>query len=681
MKVRHLIFPAILFLTAAVFVGCKPATPKKTVDILRANADTTVSPGQDFFQYANGTWLKTNPIPASESIWSISNLVQEETYARLKEISINAAAASDSKKGTALQKIGDFYASAMDTLAIEKNGIKPLQPELDRINAITSVKSLLPEIAYLSAITDAFFGLYVGQDSKNSEKMALYVYQAGIGLPDRDYYFNTDARTVNIRREYAKHITRTMQLLGEDEATAARHSEMVLKIEQTLAAKSRKLEALRDPYKNYNKMSVAAISKLTPSIDWKEMLVKAGIANPDTIIVGQPEFLQEVEKILKTTGPEEWKAYLRWRLIDNASAYLNKAFEAENFSFRGKVMQGSKVQRVRWKRALDAEENAVGELLGQLYVQKYFSPATKKRYESMVGNIMEAYGERIKALDWMSPATKEKALSKLSMVVKKVGYPEEWKDYSALDISRGSYVMNVLQARRWGFNYELKKLGKPVDRKEWGMTPQTYNAYYNPSNNEIVLPAAMFIIPGVPDSLADDAMMYAYVGGSTIGHEITHGFDDEGRQFDAKGNLSDWWTKEDMKKFNDRTKTMVDQFNGYTVLDSMHINGKASLGENIADLAGVILGYQAFQKTEQAKKGLKIDGFTPDQRYFMAYALSWLGHQRDERLARQIMTDVHAPAKQRVNGPLSNIPEFYKAFNVKPGDAMFRPEDERVKIW
>ena len=681
MQIRLLIFPVMLFLTATVFVGCKPANHKKNIDILRANADTVVSPGQDFFQYANGTWLKNNPIPASESIWSISNLVQEETYVRLKEISVNAAAASDSKKGTALQKIGDFYASAMDTLAIEKNGIKPLQPELDRINAITSVKSLLAEVANLSAITDAFFGLYVGQDSKNSGKMALYVYQAGIGLPDRDYYFNTDARTVNIRREYAKHITRTMQLLGEDEATASRHSEMVVKIEQTLAAKSRKLEALRDPYKNYNKMSVAAISKLTPSVDWKEMLVKAGIANPDTVIVGQPEFLQEVEKILKTTGPEEWKAYLRWRLIDNASAYLSKAFEEENFGFRGKVMQGSKVQRVRWKRALDAEENAVGELLGQLYVQKYFSPATKKRYESMVGNIMQAYGERIKALDWMSPVTKEKALSKLSTVVKKVGYPEKWKDYSALTISRDSYVMNVLQARRWGFNYELKKLGKPVDRKEWGMTPQTYNAYYNPGNNEIVLPAAMFIIPGVPDSLADDAMMYAYVGGSTIGHEITHGFDDEGRQFDAKGNLRDWWTKEDMKKFNDRTKPMVDQFNGYTVLDSMHINGKASLGENIADLAGVILGYQAFQKTEQAKKGLKIDGYTPDQRYFMAYALSWLGHQRDERLARQIMTDVHAPAKQRVNGPLSNLPEFYKAFNVRPGDAMYRPEDQRVKIW
>lgn len=677
----HLLIFTLLSILAFGYTSCKRATQKPPVDILRANVDTTVNPGQDFFQYANGTWLKNNPIPASESIWSISNLVQEETYARLKDISLHAAAATDTKPGSALQKIGDFYASAMDTLAIEKNGIKALQPELDRINAITDVKSLLPEVASLSAITDAFFGIYVAQDSKNSEKMALYIYQSGLGLPDRDYYFNTDARTVNIRREYVKHITNTIRLLGQDEATAAKLSAMVMKIENDLAASSRKLEALRDPYKNYNKMSVEAVSKLTPSINWKDFLINTGIAHPDTVIVGQPEFLQEVEKILKSTSPEAWKAYLSWRLIDNTASYLNKAFENENFSFKGKVMQGSKVQRARWKRALDAEENAVGELLGQLYVQKYFSPATKKRYETMVGNIVEAYGERIKALDWMSPVTKEKALAKLSSVVKKVGYPDKWKDFSALHINRDSYVMNVLQARRWAFNYELSKLGKPVDRTEWGMTPQTYNAYYNPSNNEIVLPAAMFIIPGVPDSLADDAMMYAYVGGSTIGHEITHGFDDEGRQYDAKGNLRDWWTKEDMEKFNVRARLMVDQFNNYTVLDSMHINGKASLGENIADLGGVILGYQAFQKTEQAKKGLKIDGFTPNQRYFLAYGLSWLGHQRDERLARQIMTDVHAPAKQRVNGPLSNIPAFYQAFNIKPGDAMYRPEDQRVKIW
>jgi len=681
MKTRLLILSTSVFLMLTGFYGCKQTNQKQIPDILRTNVDTTVSPGKDFFQYANGTWLKNNAIPASESHWGIGNLVQEETYARLKEISENAAKANNAEAGTALQKIGDFYASAMDTVAIEKNGIKPLQPELDKINAISDLKGLLDEIANLTPITNVFFGLAVSQDSKNSEKLAVYAWQAGLGLPDRDYYFNTDARTVNIRKEYVMHITRMMQLLGEDETTAKKHTDMIMKIENGLASKSRKLEALRDPYLNYNKMSVEAMGKLTPSINWKELLLKIGVKNPDTLIVGQPEFLKEVESILKTTGPEEWKAYLRWHLIDNSAEYLSKAFEQEDFRFRGTVMQGSKDQRVRWKRVLDAEENALGELLGQLYVKKYFSPTIKKRYETMVGNIMEAYGERIKALDWMSPATKEKALAKLSSVMKKVGYPEKWKDYSALTINRDTYVNNAIQAHRWSFKYELNKLGKPVDRMEWAMTPQTYNAYYNPSNNEIVLPAAMFIIPGVPDSLADDAMMYAYVGGSTIGHEITHGFDDEGRQFDAKGNLADWWTKEDVEKFNARTKLMVDQFNGYTVLDSMHVNGQASLGENIADLGGVILGYQAFQKTEQAKKGEKIGGFTPNQRYFLGYALSWLGHQRDERLARQIMTDVHAPAMQRVNGPLSDIPEFYEAFNVKPGDAMYLPENKRVNIW
>lgn len=663
------------------FYSCKQSGGKQIPDILRSNVDTTVSPGNDFFQYANGTWLRNNPIPASESHWGIGNLVQEETYSRLKEISENAAKANDAETGTALQKIGDFYASAMDTVAIEKNGIKPLQAELDRINAISDVKSLLDEIAVMMPVADVFFSLAVSQDSKNSEKLAVYAWQAGLGLPDRDYYFNTDARTVNIRKEYTQHVSIMLQLLGEDEATAKKHTDMVMKIENGLASKSRKLEALRDPYFNYNKMSISDMGKLTPSINWKEMLLKIGVKNPDTIIVGQPEFLKEVESIIKTTGPEEWKAYLRWHLIENSAEYLGKAFEQEDFRFNGTIMSGSKEQRVRWKRVLDAEESALGELLGQLYVKKYFSPTTKKRYETLVDNVMEAYGERITALDWMSPATKEKALAKLSTVVKKVGYPDKWKDYSALSINRDSYVNNIMQARRWAFNYELNKLGKPVDRMEWGMTPQTYNAYYNPSNNEIVLPAAIFIIPGIADSLADDAMVYAYAGGSTIGHEITHGFDDQGRQFDAKGNLTDWWTKEDVEKFNARTKLMVEQFNGYVVLDSMHINGEATLGENIADLAGVILGYQAFQKTEQAKKGEKIGGFTPNQRYFLGYALSWLGHQRDERLARQIMTDVHSPAKQRINGPLSDIPEFYEAFNVKPGDAMYLPEEKRVKIW
>ena len=372
---------------------------------------------------------------------------------------------------------------------------------------------------------------------------------------------------------------------------------------------------------------------------------------------------------------------MQWHLVNGFAEVLSKPFDDENFNFYGKLLDGKKEQRPRWKRVLDNEEAGMGELLGQLYVQKYFSDKTKHRYEKMVNDIMDAFRDRVNKLDWMSPVTKEKALAKLAAVTKKVGYPDKWKDYSALSINRDSYVQNVMRANVWAFNYQLNKLGKPVDRTEWDMTPQTYNAYYNPSNNEIVLPAAIFIIPGVPDSLADDALVYSYDGGSTIGHELTHGFDDEGRQYDAKGNLSDWWTKDDGTKFNERSKLMINQFSNYVVLDSLHVNGKACLGENIADLAGVLLGYDAFQKTQQAKEGKPIAGFTPNQRYFLGYALSWLGNQRDERTARQILTDVHAPAFLRVNGPVSDIPAFYEAFNVKSGDPMYWADSLRVKIW
>jgi putative endopeptidase len=525
------------------------------------------------------------------------------------------------------------------------------------------------------------FGLQIFQDEKNSDKIALHLYQGGIGLPNRDYYFNKDARTDNIRKEYVKHVAQMFRLMGDDSVTAAKQSTTIMKLETALAGKSRKLEDLRDPYKNYNKMAIASVKKFTPSIDWKVMLTNVGWKTPDTVIIGQPEFFQEVERSLKSVSIDDWKTYLRWHLINTYADRLNSAFDLEDFHFYGTVLDGKQKQRDRWKRVLDAEERAMGEVLGQLYVSKYFSPATKKRYEDMVSNVMAAYKERIEKLEWMSPQTKEKATAKLAVVAKKVGYPDKWKDYSALTISRDSYVMNVLRANVWEFNYQLNKLGKPVDRAEWDMTPQTYNAYYNPSNNEIVLPAAIFVVPGVPDSLIDDAVAYGYVGASTIGHEITHGFDDEGRQFDAKGNLTNWWTKEDEKKFNDRAKVMEKQFSDYVVLDSMHVNGKASLGENIADLAGILLGYDAFQKTPQAKEAKAIGGFTPGQRFFLGYALGWLGQQRDERLARQIMTDVHAPMFLRVNGPFSDVPEFYKAFNVKPGDPMYRPDSVRVNIW
>jgi len=428
-------------------------------------------------------------------------------------------------------------------------------------------------------------------------------------------------------------------------------------------------------------MSVDEINKLTPSLNWHDLFKWEKINNIDTVIVGQPEFLKGLEALLKSTNINSWKEYLKWQLITNFASVVNKDFVNENFHFRGTILNGVVKNRERWKRVLDNEEAEIGELLGQLYVDKYFSVKTKKRYENLVDNILAAYHDRIQKLDWMSDATKVKALSKLSKVVKKVGYPDKWRDFSNLALNRNAYVLNVLNANKWAFDYQINKLGKPVDRLEWDMTPQTYNAYYNPSNNEIVLPAAIFSIPGLSDEDADDAIIYSYAGGSTIGHEITHGFDDMGKKYDESGNLANWWTKKDEDKFNARAVGMVKQFNSYVVLDSIHVNGKASLGENIADLGGISIGYDAFQKTEQYKKGKKIAGFTPDQRFFLGYALAWLSHQRNENLARQIMTDVHSPAYLRVNGPLSNIPQFYKAFDVKPGDKMYRADSLRVKIW
>ncbi len=651
-------------------------------DFLWQWIDTTVQPGTDFFKYATGTWMKQNPIPESERRWGIANLVRDDNYAKLRQLSDEAAADKSAQKGSNAQKIGDFWSTGMDSAAIEAQGIKPLQAQLDKINALQNISDVVNLIADFQVnIGSPLFGAYIFQDEKNSEKYALHFYQGGIGLPDRDYYFNTDSRTANIRKEYVLHLTRMFGLLGEDGVTANRSAAAVMKIETDLAKASRKLEDLRDPYANYTKMSVADFTKVTPSIQWKDILTRMNLNNIDSVIIGQPEFYKQVEKSLKTVSLPEWKTYLRWNLVNSFADQLSSAFDKENFAFYGTVMSGVKTQRPRWKRVLDEQEGFLGDALGQLYVAKYVPQSMRERYDKLVQNMLDTYQERIKGLPWMSDSTKQKALYKLSKINRKVCFPDKWKDYSKLEISRESYVQNVMNCRTWSYNYEVAKLYKPVDRNEWEMTPQTYNAYYNPSNNEIVLPAAQFLIPGLPDSLADDAIIYGYAAASTIGHELTHGFDDQGRQFDASGNLQNWWTVEDSVKFTQQANILVKQFSDYVVLDSLHVNGEASLGENIADLGGVVIGLEAFKKTEQYKKGEKIDGLTPLQRYFLGYTLGWLGHARDASLAMQVMTDVHAPNFLRVNGPLSNVPEFYEAFGIKEGDPMYRPDSLRVKIW
>jgi putative endopeptidase len=469
--------------------------------------------------------------------------------------------------------------------------------------------------------------------------------------------------------------------MGEDDKTASANSGVVMKIETELAKASRKLEALRDPYLNYNKYSVGDLNKRTSTINWNNVLSTMNIEKVDSFVVGQPEFFTALNKALSSVSINDWKTYLRWHLISAFASNMSSSYSNEHFRFYGTVLSGVKEQRPRWKRVLDVQEDALGDALGQLYVEKYVAPSVKKRYDDLTNNIFDAYRDRIKQLTWMSDSTKQLALVKLNSVTKKVAFPDKWKDYSSLVIDRSSYVMNCIRSNNWHFNYQVNKLSKPVDRTEWDMTPQTYNAYYNPSNNEIVLPAAIFIIPGLPDSLADDAIIYGYAGASTIGHEITHGFDDQGRQFDDKGNLRDWWTAKDGREYIKRAKMIVNQFSEYVVLDSMRINGDATQGENIADLGGVVLGLEAFKKTEQYKSGKKINGLTPIQRYYLGYALSWLGQQRDESLANRIMTDVHSPNFLRINGAVVNSDEFYEAFNIKPGDNMYRADSLRVRIW
>lgn len=677
----------VTLLIAGSFYSCSDQHAKDNADstmddFLWQWIDSTQNPGDDFFTYATGNWMKNNPIPPAERRWGIANLVRDDNYTKLRALSEEAAADQQVKPGSNAQKIGDFWFTGMDSVRIEQMGVEPLKPHLEKIAGIKNNAELLKLIAEFHTYAgNPLFSPAIYQDEMNSEQYTLHFYQGGLGMPSRDYYLNTDSRTLNIRTEYVKHLQNMFMLLGEDATQAKKSAAAVMKIEMDLAKVSRKLEDLRDPYANYNKMTIAEFEQLTPGISWKEMLQSWNLQKAETVIVGQPEFFKQVDKSLKSTSLEDWKAYLRWNLVSNFASALSSAFNDEHFRFFGTVMSGVKTQRPRWKRILDEQENYLGDALGQLYVDKYVSPTMRSRYDALVQSMLDTYKEHIQQLDWMTDVTKEKALHKLASIKRKVCYPDQWKDYSSLSISRDSHLENVIASNAWQFRYYADKLFKPVDRNEWEMTPQTYNAYYNPSNNEIVLPAAQFLIPGLPDSLADDAIIYGYAAASTIGHELTHGFDDQGREFDAKGNLNNWWLPEDSAHFAQRAQLLVDQFSNYTILDSLKVNGKATLGENIADLGGVVIGLDAFKKTRQFKEGKKIDGLTPLQRYFLGYTLGWLGHQRDESLAMQVITGVHSPNFLRVNGPFSNVPEFYEAFGIKEGDKMWRPDSLRVKIW
>ncbi|WP_426060892.1 M13 family metallopeptidase [Hymenobacter sp. B1770] len=668
--------------TVAVAQTTKPAaaSTQKGVGINVANIDPSVKPCEDFFHYASGNWLKNNPIPAAESRWGSFNELADRNNAALRAI-LNEAAknAPKARKGSNEQKVGDFYASAMDSAAIEAAGLKYLQPHLNRIAAIKDLGEMQRFLADPKAHAGSvWYNSGVGQDEKISTQYAVQFYQGGLSLPDRDYYLKDDARSKAIRAAYDTYLVNVFKMLGDNEATAKTNAAAVARIETRLAKASKSRVDLRDPYANYNKMTLAQADAAYPNLALPLTLKENNLSAAKEVIVGQPEFMKEVSAMLKEEPIADQKQYLRFHLVTSVTPALPKAFVDESFRF-AQTLTGAKKQQPRWKRMLASTDRALGEAFGQLYVDKAFSPAAKARAKEMIENLRVAYADRIKATDWMSEATKKEALTKLNAFVVKIGYPDKWKDYSKLNISRESYLNNLLAAREWANQDEISKFGKPIDRNEWGMTPPTVNAYYNPPMNEIVFPAGI-LQPPFYDPKADDAVNYGGIG-AVIGHEMTHGFDDQGRQYDSKGNLRDWWTKEDADKFNAKAAVVGKQYDAFSPLDSVHVNGKLTMGENLADLGGLTIAYAAFKKTPQAKAGKTIDGFTPEQRFFLGYAQIWRNNSRPEALRQQVQTDPHSPAEFRTNGPLMNMPEFFEAFGCKDGNKMMRPTADRSKIW
>jgi putative endopeptidase len=645
-----------------------------------ANMDLSVRPGDDFFLYANGAWLKANPIPADQTEWGGFVQLIEHNSTVLHGILEDAAKKKGAPKGSPEQLAGDLYASAMDSVRADKEGAHPLDGELAKIAAIQSKDALLDEFARLQARgLRVPFGLGVNQDAKNSTVMMIQLGQSGLGLPDRDYYLKTDAPSQKIRDQYVSHVTRMFKLLGDSDADAAAHAATVVQVETRLANASMTRVQRRDPEATYHKMTLDTLAALTPAISWTRLYTGMGITDTSPVNVAQPAFFSEVNAMVDAVPLPDWQTYLRWHVVHISAPALSSNFVDENFDFFGKTLSGVTAMQPRWKRARGVVDDNVGEALGQLYVAQAFPPAAKERARKMVEDLRAELRDRIDKLAWMSPETKAQAQKKLAAFGVKIGYPDTWRDYSALTIDRGPLLDNVLRARQFEFNRNLAKLGKPVDRKEWGMTPPTVNAYYNSRRNEIVFPAGI-LQPPFFNANADDAVNYGGMG-AVIGHEMTHGFDDQGRKSDADGNLKDWWTPADAAEYTKRATLVQEQFDGFVAVDSMHVNGKLTLGEDLADLGGLNVAYGALQRALAGKPRTKIDGFTPEQRFFLSFAQIWRENIRPEALKLQLNTDPHAPGHFRANAPLQNMPEFAEAFGVMPGEPMVRPAELQAKIW
>ncbi|MBI5770769.1 MAG: M13 family metallopeptidase [Verrucomicrobia bacterium] len=669
-------------LTATFVALAWPLAAPAAIDV--KHLDASVKPGDDFFAYANGGWMKANPVPAAYSQWGAFHEVDEFNKKALHALLEKAAKVE--KPGSLEDLVGGFYASGMNESAVNLAGSTPLRPELERFARVSSPAEVQAALALLHryGIRAGFF-FTSEPDPKDSSMVIAGMGQGGLGLPDRDYYFRDDEKSKQLREHYVAHVARLLELAGDTPDAAKAAAAAVMRLETALAQDSKTNVELRDPVANYNKFTIPELQKLTPRFDWKAYFAAIGLAEPAFLDVGQPKFFAALSAQLEKAPLADWQAYLRWQLLHGAAPYLSAAFVNENFDFYGKTLTDAKELRDRWKRVLDTVDRSVGEALGQLYVAENFPPDSKRRMLALVENLRLALGDRLKTLEWMDEPTRAKALEKLAAFGVKIGYPDKWIDYSSLQLDRSSYVRNVFRAAEFNHRRDIAKIGRPVDKTEWQMSPPTVNAYYDPQRNEIVFPAGILQAPFF-DPKADDAVNYGGIG-AVIGHEMTHGFDDQGSQFDAVGNLTNWWTDESAKRFKERTTAIVKQFAAYTAIDELKLNGELTQGENIADLGGLKIAYAAFRKAtagQPAQAGQpqgRIDGFTPDQRFFLSWATVWHTNIRDAALRLQVNTDPHSPARFRVNGPLSNLPEFFAAFSIPDGAPMRRAVVDAVTIW
>ncbi|GAA4324680.1 M13 family metallopeptidase [Flaviaesturariibacter amylovorans] len=680
MHMRLLVTFTLCGAAAAGLLGFMPPEdpkPKKPKYIDRANMDLSVKPGDNFYYYANGSWLKKNPVPASKTRWGSFDELREESSRRLRKLLEEAGKNSSDPKQ---QKIGDFYRSGMDTAHIESQGMNPIRADLQRIDALTSTQAFLDELAWerTQGMGGALFSFTISQDRKKVDQYIPQIGQGGITLPDRDYYLKNDKRSTTVRDAYRKHLMEMFVLAGIGAREADRMGDAVLRIETALAKAQMARVEMRDPYKTYNKFAVKDLANLTPGVDWNSLLGKMKLQGADSIIISNPNFLRAVDVLLSAVPLEDWKTYLKWNLLNSTAPYLSRSFREQDFKLR-QALSGQKEMAPRWQFVSGLIDQQLGDALGQLYVAKYFQPEAKERMLALVNNLQETFASRIKGLDWMSQETKVRALEKLNAFTKKIAYPDKWKDYSSINIAANDLLGNVRRSAQWRYNEMIGRFGRPVDRTEWGMTPPTINAYYSPVNNEIAFPAGILQFPFF-DFGADDAVNYGGIG-AVIGHEITHGFDDQGRQYAASGNLSDWWTKADADLFKQRADQVVAQYNAFTVLDTLHVNGRLTLGENLADLGGLSMAYEAFTKTKQFQEGKKVDGFTPAQRFFLSWAQVWRSNATPEAMAQLILTDPHSPGEHRANGPIVNMDAWYQAFNIQPGDKMYKAPEQRIRIW